>query len=295
MPHHDMQSLGVVIVVGGPQYRVGSHRQFVQLARAVAEAGYPAMRFDVRGMGDSEGDQRSFMHLDDDIDAAIEALMQRVQSLRAVVLVGLCDGASASLLFADKHRADTRIAGLCLLNPWVRTEQTLAQTHVRHYYLQRLCQADFWRKLARGQVGTRALTELARSVLRSLAPATQSQARDVGTFQHRMSRGWATFAAPILLLLSEHDLTAREFVQAWRNAPEWRDAGRHAATTWIDIAGADHTLSSAQPRLLAERHIVEWLRSIGAVPAVSTATALRANAQKAGGSTVVCDGLGVHR
>ena len=31
---------GVVVVVGGPQYRVGSHRQFVLLSRALAAAGF---------------------------------------------------------------------------------------------------------------------------------------------------------------------------------------------------------------------------------------------------------------
>ena len=31
---------GILIVVGGPQYRVGSHRQFVLLARALARVGY---------------------------------------------------------------------------------------------------------------------------------------------------------------------------------------------------------------------------------------------------------------
>ena len=32
---------GVVIVVGGPQYRVGSHRQFLLLARRLAASGIP--------------------------------------------------------------------------------------------------------------------------------------------------------------------------------------------------------------------------------------------------------------
>ena len=44
------RSLGVVIVVGGPQYRVGSHRQFVLLARQLAAAGIATLRFDCRGM-----------------------------------------------------------------------------------------------------------------------------------------------------------------------------------------------------------------------------------------------------
>jgi len=47
---------GVLIVVGGPQYRVGSHRQFVMLARFLADHGVPCMRFDYRGMGDVSGE-----------------------------------------------------------------------------------------------------------------------------------------------------------------------------------------------------------------------------------------------
>jgi hypothetical protein len=33
--------VGVLIVVGGPQYRAGSHRQFVLLARALRKLGTP--------------------------------------------------------------------------------------------------------------------------------------------------------------------------------------------------------------------------------------------------------------
>jgi len=81
--------IGVLIVVGGPQYRVGSHRQFLLLARALALHGTPVMRFDVRGMGDSGGEQRFFDQLDDDIRAAVDCnltilfygdyVMQRLQ------------------------------------------------------------------------------------------------------------------------------------------------------------------------------------------------------------------------
>ena len=55
MVHPAAARLGVVIVVGGPQYRVGSHRQFVLMARDLAREGYPVLRFDYRGMGDSDG------------------------------------------------------------------------------------------------------------------------------------------------------------------------------------------------------------------------------------------------
>ena len=41
---------GVLIVVGGPQYRAGSHRQFTHLARELARNGIASLRFDYRGM-----------------------------------------------------------------------------------------------------------------------------------------------------------------------------------------------------------------------------------------------------
>ena len=65
-------SRGVLIVVGGPQYRVGSHRQFTLLARHLATAGIPVMRYDYRGMGDSEGEIRTFENLHDDLHTAID-------------------------------------------------------------------------------------------------------------------------------------------------------------------------------------------------------------------------------
>ena len=42
--------VGVVIIVGGPQYRAGSHRQFTLLARHLAARGFAVLRFDYRSM-----------------------------------------------------------------------------------------------------------------------------------------------------------------------------------------------------------------------------------------------------
>jgi hypothetical protein len=41
---------GVLVIVGGPQYRAGSHRQFTLLARSLAAGGTPVMRFDYRAI-----------------------------------------------------------------------------------------------------------------------------------------------------------------------------------------------------------------------------------------------------
>ena len=140
---------GVLIVVGGPQYRVGSHRQFVMLARFLADNGVPCMRFDFRGMGDASGEARDFEALSDDIEAAIAAFARELPGLRRIVLWGLCDGASAICLSLG---GNPLVAGAVLLNPWVRTAETQARTMLKHYYLQRLLDPRFWRKLLGGGV-----------------------------------------------------------------------------------------------------------------------------------------------
>ena len=97
-------------------------------------------------MGDSEGTQRDFEGISSDIGAAVDALLARVMPGTRVVLWGLCDAASAALLFMLETR-DRRVAGLALANPWVRSAAGLARTQVKHYYTRRLMQREFWGKL----------------------------------------------------------------------------------------------------------------------------------------------------
>lgn len=133
--------VGVLIVTGGPQYRIGSHRQFLLLARAFAAAGVPTFRFDHRGSGDSEGHFLGFERIGADIAAAIAAFLERSPGLERVVLLGLCDAASAILLYAP---GDPRVGGLLLLNPWVRSAESEARALVKHYYGRRLLDRAFW-------------------------------------------------------------------------------------------------------------------------------------------------------
>ena len=84
---------GVLIVVGGPQYRAGSHRQFTLLARELAAGQIASFRFDYRGMGDSSGAARSFERAGEDIACAIDRFLERAPQVKEVVIWGLCDAA----------------------------------------------------------------------------------------------------------------------------------------------------------------------------------------------------------
>lgn len=251
-PSGSSATVGIIVIVGGPQYRVGSHRQFVQLARSIAEAGYPVMRFDCRGMGDSEGNFPGFEHMDRDIRSAIDAFASSVPGLTQVVLWGLCDAASAALMYCN---TDSRVCGLILANPWVRSESGEARALLRHYYLERLFQKSFWYKLIRGEVGPlRALLELLRKTRTAHGQTAPEQ-----SFVRRMRLGMAGFAGPILTLISDRDLTAKEFLDLCAQDVEWRAAISRELIEVVPLRDADHTFSNSASLTLSTRVCIEWM------------------------------------
>lgn len=259
VPH----AVGVLIVVGGPQYRVGSHRQFVSMARHFAAAGYPALRFDYRGMGDSEGAARTFDSVDADIRAAIDTLLERQPRMRAVVVLGLCDAASAALIYGAQ---DSRVAGLVLINPWVRTEAGEARAVVRHYYWHRLLQRGLWAKLVKGEFGLRAsVRDFGELLRRSRQSRDPSAGEPRPPFLERMEAGARSFVRPVLVVLSGRDLTAREFDDLCLSSPFWRDwLSRNPGQRRVRLEDADHTFSSRESLTAASSCIVDWLGSVEA-------------------------------
>lgn len=236
----------VLIVIGGPQYRAGSHRQFTLIARALAAAGLAVLRFDHRGAGDSPGEPRSFEELSPDIEAAIAALREQIPGLRRIGLLGLCDGASASLLYLGSRVGDAPVTALCLLNPWVRSVQSLARTHVKHYYLRRLLQGGLWAQLLRGRLPLRSLGEFLRSLLKAAGPTSNPPAPTTGPggdFRQRMLGALQGFEGRVLIVASGLDFVAREFDELTSADSGWQRALRLAKVRRVALEGADHTFS----------------------------------------------------
>jgi exosortase A-associated hydrolase 1 len=222
-------------------------------------------------MGDSTGTPRSFESISADITAAIDAVQQHVPQVKRVVLWGLCDGASAALLYVHET-GDRRVCGMCLANPWVRSELSLARTHVKHYYGRRLMQREFWAKLFRGRVGNEAFATMVRNLRTSMRGQTSStQSRT--EFQQRMVAGWSRLQGSILLLLSGEDYTAKEFAEYAAAEASWREALSSPRLKRGDLPGADHTLSRSIDRRRAEDLTLGWLatlrRAEDAVPKAS--------------------------
>ncbi len=253
-------ALGVIVIVGGPQYRAGSHRQFVLLARALATAGYPVLRFDYRGMGDSSGNQRDFSAVSADVQSAIGAMQAKLPAISRFVLWGLCDGASAALLYCHETN-DPRVAGLCLLNPWVRSDASLARAHVKHYYVDRLRQREFWVKLLKGKLARAALAGAWRNIGLMIRPISSVATNHNQPFQNRMATAWGEFGGHIFLLLSGNDYTAKEFIEYTASDIFWRKALCAGNVQRRDLPNMDHTFSSAIHRGQIETLTLTWLEA----------------------------------
>ncbi len=257
------RDLGVIIVVGGPQYRVGSHRQFTLLARHLAKHGIPSLRFDYRGMGDSEGSRRDFEAIGADIRSAVDTFLMQLPELKQVALWGLCDAASAALFYA---RSDARVNRLVLLNPWVHTEQGAAKAYMKQYYVRRIVDPDLWRKIRQGKFSYSgalksffSLIKARVSVKIALHGAAPETARACGqTLPDRVLNSLAQFRGRVLLILSGNDFTAQEFIDA-ANGGTWKKVFKDPRLVRHDIKAANHTFSKKLWRDEVAQRTVEWL------------------------------------
>jgi exosortase A-associated hydrolase 1 len=253
---HEGNGGGVLIVPGAPQYRVGPHRLFVDLARHLAGHGYTVLRMDRRGYGDNDAPPASFEESGPEVAAGVEVLAGLGVVGKPVHVLGLCDGASAALLHATGL---TDVGGIILLNPWARTESGEARALLGSYYLPRMLR---WRRWVA------AVTSVARfrGALTGLANALVDRVRagrtDDGTqpaFIDLMLRNWITFPGQSLVVLSGRDRTAAVFEDMIDRTVSWPVLARSTDVSVVHQKEADHTFTSRHQKMLLAETILDWL------------------------------------
>ncbi len=120
---------GVLFVSAGVAPRAAPGDSAVYWADSLAKLGYPCFRFDLPGLGDSDGDlspkEIDFDSLVNDgffgpvISTVADQLADRF-NLRGVVVIGHCAGAVTGLYAAA---VNSRITGLMLLDPYFNVQQ----------------------------------------------------------------------------------------------------------------------------------------------------------------------------
>lgn len=194
---------GLLIVSGGNELRIGAHRGMALLAAAIAAAGYPVLRFDRRGLGDSTGRNEGFRTSAPDI-AAAAAFLREQTGVTRMVAFGNCDAATALALFHQRAGID----GLLLANPWViEGESDLPPpAAIRARYAERLRDPRQWLRLASGGVN---IGKLVKGLATSVKSSSESS-----SLANDMAAALASSSAPTMILLADRDNTAIAFQKA---------------------------------------------------------------------------------
>jgi len=116
--------IGVLFVNSGSLPRSSRGDLYAHLADSLAEQGYPSFRFDLPGLGDSEGEiPQEFVEFYRIVQeaayagcvAAMARELRRTYGLKGIVLAGICGGAQTSVFAAAKEHG-AGVAGLVLLD-----------------------------------------------------------------------------------------------------------------------------------------------------------------------------------
>lgn len=240
----------VVVLPGAPQTRVGAGRLFVLWARAMSTAGIACLRFDPYGRGDSDG-QGSHEDFDEvawreSLTAVACWLAEHPGRFSRIVLLGLCDGASAAVLdvpSALEARVDARV----LLNPWAFSPAAQARSWLWGYYWKRLLSAEFWHRLLGFKLN------FAQSLRESSSQLRAASAADEGDLAGRLATALASDDRPCLLVLSGQDRIADMFRR------EVLGQLPHKACTRLDFDQSDHTFSAFAQRDALFKAVNEWV------------------------------------
>lgn len=199
-------AIGVLIVTGGGQTRFGAHRGFSELAAALANAGYPAMRYDRRGVGDGSGEDPGFEASAPDLQAAVDEFRERAPNVAHIVGFGLCDGATTLCL----HHRQCGVDAMILANPWVveAAANEPPPAAIKSHYRDQLLSFGGWKRLLTGGIDYR---KAFAGLLKIAKPR-----RSDGSLAQRVAEALAVSAALGHIVLAKNDATAIGFDDEWR-------------------------------------------------------------------------------
>ena len=198
---------GLLLVTGGNEVRAGAWNGQARFASRIAAAGFPVLRFDRRGVGDSGGTNGGFCSSAPDIAAALAAFREQCPQITRIAGFGNCDAATALGLFGGDS-----LDGLVLSNPWTieDSEEDVPPAVVRDHYRRRLSDPAAIRRLLTGQVSLR---KLLRSLLAALHPA-----KAPSNLAAELTQRLSPFKGPLRFLIAGRDRTGLAFLATWDKA-----------------------------------------------------------------------------
>lgn len=225
------RTTGLVIVTGGNEIRSGPAGIQAALAARFAERGYPVLRYDRRGIGDSEGENAGYRGAGQDLAAAIAAFRSAAPTVERIVAYGNCDAASLLML-----KAGGGADALALANPWTFEDDAAPELSanpqaLREHYRQRLKSGSAIKRVLRGEVKIGAAVKSLLAMLRPAPPASG--------LVDRLRSGLERFDGPAAILIAERDRTGQQFRGSWPKDDRRIDICADATHAFVEPASLD--------------------------------------------------------
>lgn len=266
----------ILLFNAGSVHHVGPNRVSVGLARNLAAWGFPCLRFDHEGIGDSVRRDAASARENhpyppsavDDARAAIECLRHRFGYTRFIVM-GLCSGAHTAF-HAGLELDDPGLEQLVLINPltfyWAEGDsiETTSRFEDAVAYRKSMRDPSRWLKLLRGDVNVGRLVEVVASQAKAIVRSYWQSLCELlipsaGPRLSRDLRKLLDSGRQVAFFISEGD-PGRDILMAGarRTATRaLRDGRIHLET----IPEADHTFSQWKPRCDVVCRITRHLRA----------------------------------
>jgi pimeloyl-ACP methyl ester carboxylesterase len=267
---------GIILLNAGLIHRIGPNRMYVKLARALAALGFPVLRFDLSGVGDSHVRVDNLPFDRSAIDDAQQAMNHLAQhyGMSQFIMMGHCAGAVNSFRTASQ---DQRVIAAVLINPeggdedWEEFDRKrkLARYYENYYTKGRMTDPQRWVRLLTGRADYRSIFKnVFQNIIWNRVSTTAFQLKSRVTGKSKSDEDPAvkqTLDAlaslahrdiQLLLVYSESSTgLVRMQVLLNNQLRELKDSGKVKLTT---VSGADHTftLAGMQERLVTG--ILDW-------------------------------------
>ena len=253
--------LCVLFLNAGAVRHIGPNRMWVEAARRWAKQGVRSLRLDLRGIGESDGEESvgtEGLYLDlmvDQVEMAMDSLRSRL-GVERFAAVGLCSGAFWAFHAAVRNR-DIRAA--ILLNPrlffW---DPEIDQRRLLRRTLNGLSNWGDWRRLAQGGVPLEKVKQAARIALGKFQ--TPDGSRHLQIQPEAMAQAWRAIErnqSRVTLIFTEGEPLMREMEEEGQMPPQSCSRVR-----CVRVGNGGHTFRPLWAQKMAHELIDNELREV---------------------------------